>query len=96
MTYITHGRDKDKIPQTGRNDKYKGKSIETQKIAGKVDLFDYNGAWEVEGKIFADHKIKSIYFIDMDDAPIQGYMDTWSFTLNARSIKPVEYFLNKK
>ena len=68
----------------------------SDKVKQLVDLFDYNGAWEVEGKIFADHKIKSIYFIDMDDAPIQGYMDTWSFTLNARSIKPVEYFLNKK
>lgn len=63
------------------------------KVRQLIDLFDYNGAWEVEGQIFLDHRIKSIYFIDMDDEPVQGYMDTWSFTLQARSIKPVEYFL---
>lgn len=65
----------------------------SNKVKQLIDLFDYNGAWEVEGQIFLDHRIKSIYFIDMDDEPVQGYMDTWSFTLQARSIKPVEYFL---
>lgn len=59
------------------------------------DLFDYNGIWNVEGQIFRDHNIYSLYITDAEDAPVQGYMDTWSFTLEARSIKPVLYFLNK-
>lgn len=65
----------------------------SKKVRQLTDLFDYNGAWEVEGQIFLDHRIKSIYFIDLDDEPVQGFMDTWSFTLQASSIKPVEYFL---
>lgn len=67
----------------------------SKKVKQLIELFDYNGAWEVEGQIFLDHKIYSIYFTDMDDSPVQGFMDTWSFTLEARSIKPVEYFLKK-
>ncbi len=60
------------------------------------DIFNYNGIWNVEGQIFRDHNIDSLYFTDAEDAPVQGFMDTWSFTLEARSIKPVLYFLNKQ
>jgi Domain of unknown function (DUF6046) len=65
----------------------------SNKIRQLIDLFDYNGVWEVEGQIFIDHRIKSIYFMSLDDEPVQGFMDTWSYTISARSIKPVEYFL---
>lgn len=65
----------------------------SEKVRQLIDVFDYNGSWEVTGKLFADHKIQTIYFTDLEDAPVQGFMDTWSFSLEARSIKPVEYFL---
>lgn len=62
-----------------------------------MDLFYFNGSWAVEGQIFRDHKIQSIYFTDMEDAGVQGYEDTWSFSIEARSIKPVETsFYSKK
>lgn len=61
-----------------------------------MELFYYNGTWEVEGQIFRDHKIKSIYFTEMEDAGVQGFEDTWSFTIEAQSIKPVEYFFKSK
>lgn len=65
------------------------------KIKQLMELFHYNGVWEVEGQIWRDHKIASIYFTDLDDGPVQGFMDTWQFTINAQSIKPVEYFMKK-
>lgn len=68
----------------------------SEKVKQLDNLFDYNGAWDVEGQVFRDKKIKSIYFLSLDDSGVQGFMDTWSFTLEAKSIKPVEYFLKKK
>lgn len=68
----------------------------SEKVKQLDNLFDYNGAWDVEGQVFRDKKIKSIYFTSLDDGGVQGFMDTWSFTLEAKSIKPVEYFLKKK
>ena len=67
----------------------------SEKVKQLTELFDWNGPWEVEGQIWRDKKIQSIYFIDMDDGPVQGFMDTWSFTITASSLKPVEYFLKK-
>lgn len=67
----------------------------SSKVKQLTEFFDYNGAWEVEGQIWRDKKIRSIYFLDMDDGPVQGFMDTWQFTLSACSIKPVEYFLKQ-
>lgn len=65
------------------------------KIQQLTELFDYNGAWQVAGQIWRDKKIWSIYIVDMDDGPVQGFMDTWQFTLSAFSFKPVEYFLKQ-
>lgn len=68
----------------------------SEKVKQLDNLFDYNGAWDVEGQVFRDKKIKSIYFTSLDDGVVQGFQDTWSFTLEAKSIKPVEYFLKRK
>lgn len=74
------------------NHKYPG-----DKIRKLVDEFYYNGIWEVEGKIFRDNRIRSIYFSgDLELSGVQGFEDTWQFTLEAMSIKPVEFFLKPK
>lgn len=61
-----------------------------KKVKQLIDAFHVDDVWEVQSQVFADHQIKSIYFTDIDDGPVQGFEDTWSFTLNAKSIKPVE------
>lgn len=60
------------------------------------EFFSYPGTFAVEGKMFDDLKIKSIYFESVDIAGVQGYEDTIQFSLDARSIQPVEFFLVKK
>lgn len=67
-----------------------------QKVRQLVEMFDYDGIWNVESQIMQDHKIKSIYFESMDDAGVPNFPDTWSYTLKGYSIKPVEFILNKK
>ncbi len=66
------------------------------RIRKLVRCFDYNGIWQVESSIFQDHKIKSVYWEDISTTGVQGFEDTWQFTLKGYSIRPVEAFLNQK
>jgi Domain of unknown function (DUF6046) len=66
------------------------------KVKQLTALFDWNGVWEVEGQIWRDKGIKSLYIESMEDGGVQGFMDTWQFTLEAFSIKPVEFFIKKR
>jgi hypothetical protein len=59
-------------------------------------VFEINKPYEVASNIFADHGIEWIYFTNIDSSGIQGYEDTWKFTLTARSIKPVEFELKNQ
>jgi hypothetical protein len=63
------------------------------KVRQLIDLFHYKGPWDVEGQIWRDHRIQTVYFTKLTDGPVQGFMDTWQFTLQGNSMKPVEYFL---
>jgi hypothetical protein len=65
------------------------------KVKQLTELFNYNGIWTVTGKIWADKGIKTIYIESMEDGGIQGYMDTWQFTLEVRSITPIEFGFKK-
>ena len=65
----------------------------SRKVRELMKLFYYDGIVDVEGQLFRDRKINSIYFTGLDESPVAGYMDTWSFELGCKSIKPVEYFL---
>lgn len=67
----------------------------SDKVRQLVDLFEYQGQWDVDGQVFRDQRIRSIYITGMEDGPVQGYMDTWKFSLTCRSIAPVEWFLKK-
>lgn len=60
------------------------------------DIFKENEPYEVASDIFADHGIQWIYFTNIESSGIQGFEDTWKFTLTARSIKPVEYQLKNQ
>ncbi|MCZ2140610.1 MAG: DUF6046 domain-containing protein [Bacteroidia bacterium] len=68
----------------------------SEKVRQLVELFEYDGIWDVSGQIFRDQKIRSLYIKDMEDGPVQGYMDTWKFSLQCRSMKPVEWGLKNK
>ncbi len=65
----------------------------SRKVRELVKLFYYDGIVDVEGQLFRDRKIQSIYFTDMTEGPVTGYQDTWQFELQCKSIKPVQYFL---
>ena len=56
-------------------------------------IFDTPAPFEVQGELFDALGIRSIFFTDIDINPVAGYEDTMSLTLNARSIKPVEFHL---
>lgn len=59
------------------------------------EFFDYAGTFAVEGEMFDDLKIKSIYFTHVEIGGVAGYEDTIQYTLEAKSIKPVEFFFVK-
>jgi len=60
-------------------------------------IFDkQKNPYEVASNIFADHGIEWIYFTNIDSSGIQGFEDTWKFTLTARSIKKVEFELKNQ
>lgn len=61
-----------------------------------IEIFDIDAPWIVEGETFAAHNISTVYFSEIDDEGVVGFQDTWSFTLTAHSIKPVEYSFAKQ
>ncbi|MNT12693.1 hypothetical protein D3C72_1476320 [compost metagenome] len=67
----------------------------SQKVRQLRELFEYNRPFGVEGQIWDDLNIRSIYFSDTEIGGIPGYADTIQFDLTARSIKPAEFFLNQ-
>lgn len=60
------------------------------------EFFNIGAPFAVEGQMFDDLEIKSIYFTNVEIAGVAGYEDTIQFSLDARSIKPVEFFLVNK
>lgn len=59
-------------------------------------VFEINKPYEVASDIFADHGIEWMYFTKISTSGIQGFEDTWKFTLTAKSIKPVEFQLKNQ
>lgn len=59
-------------------------------------FFDYKGSIAVSGKQFDIRGIKTIYFQEYSDSGVQGFQDTLQFTLTARSIKPLDFYLNQE
>lgn len=72
------------------NHEYPGQQVRTLRR-----LFDTPKPFEISSQIFDDIGVKSIYFEDAEFAGVQGFQDTIQFTLKARSIKPVEFFLKQ-
>lgn len=66
-----------------------------EKVIKLREFFDTQAPFAVEGELFDDLNIKSIYFTDIDIAGVAGYADTMQYTLTARSIRPVEFFFVK-
>lgn len=64
-----------------------------EKIRKLIEIFNRDERYDVVSQVFSDHGIKSIYLTDMDDQGVQGYPDTWQFTLYAKSIVPVYFDL---
>lgn len=55
----------------------------------------YNGIVKVIGKQFEEKDIDSMYFRSISFTPVEGYQDTIQFTMNASSIKAVNFTLLK-
>lgn len=57
-------------------------------------LFKINGTYKVVGQQFADLEIEEIYFKTLSElSMIEGFNDTVKYKLNAKAIKPVEFFM---
>lgn len=67
-----------------------------EKVNRLVRMFEIDDIWNVDSTIFQNHQIKSIYFTDIDSSGVQGFEDTWSYTLNAKSIKDISFDLKSK
>jgi hypothetical protein len=55
----------------------------------------YNGVVKVIGKQFEEKDIDSLYFRSINFTAVEGYQDTIQFTINASSIKAVNFTLLK-
>ncbi|URC13945.1 DUF6046 domain-containing protein [Flavobacterium sp. B183] len=55
----------------------------------------YNGVVKVVGKQFEERDIDSLYFKSISFTAVEGYQDTVQFTINASSIKAVNFTLMK-
>lgn len=64
------------------------------RIAELNRAFSVGDHFEVASNLFDSLNISSIYFTEVDINGVQGFEDTISYTLKARSIKPVEFYLN--
>lgn len=57
-------------------------------------FFERPQAIEVVGQIWDVMGIRSIWFYEFSHRGVPGFQDTVSFTMLARSIRPVEFYLN--
>lgn len=57
--------------------------------------WQYNGVVKVIGKQFEERDIDSVYFRSISFTQVEGYQDTVQFTINASSIKAVNFTLLK-
>lgn len=57
--------------------------------------WQYNGVVKVIGKQFEEKDIDSLYFRSISFTVVEGYQDTVQFTINASSIKAVNFTLLK-
>ena len=64
------------------------------KLATMNKVFDVKNVFDISGDWFEALNIESIYFLEFMPVGVQGFMDTISYTLIARSIKPIEFYLN--
>jgi len=66
----------------------------SDKIRMIRQVFEVGNQFAVEGKIFDDLGIDSIYFTELNTlSGVEGFEDTWKYTLTAKSIIPVEFGL---
>lgn len=67
-----------------------------QQVIQLRQFFDSKAPFAIEGEMFDDLGIKSIYFTSVNIGGVAGYEDTIQYTLEARSIKPVQFFFANK
>lgn len=67
----------------------------TDEIRRLNQNWKYNGVVKVIGKQFEEKDIDSLYFRSINFTGVEGYQDTIQFTINASSIKAVNFTLLK-
>lgn len=67
----------------------------TDEIRRLNQNWKYNGVVKVIGKQFEERDIDSLYFRFISFTAVEGYQDTIQFTINASSIKAVNFTLLK-
>lgn len=70
-------------------------SYPSERVQKLRELFEINDILEVlECKIMDDLNIQSLYIDGLEDLKfVEGFNDTMSYTLKAKSIKPLEFFI---
>ena len=71
------------------------KIIDPDKIRQLNKNWKYNGIVKVIGKQFEERDIDSVYFRSVSFTSVEGYQDTVQFSINASSIKAVNFTLLK-
>lgn len=64
------------------------------KVKDLIKLFNVSDRIDVVGDLFADKGINSIYFTSINIEGVEGFPDTIKYTLEAKSINPIEFELN--
>jgi len=60
-------------------------------------VFELGAQFKVESPIFAELGITCLYFTNLSGlSGVEGYEDTWKYSLSAKSIKPIEFSLKEK
>lgn len=66
----------------------------SQQIQQFRKVFEVGSQFDVESEIFDDLGIYSIYFTEINSlSGVEGFEDTWKYSITARSISPVEFGL---
>ncbi|MCT4613587.1 MAG: DUF6046 domain-containing protein [Marinifilaceae bacterium] len=65
-----------------------------KKVEELNNFFEINDRVEITGNLFSDKGIDSIYFKSISFDMVEGFPDTIKYSLQARSIKPIEFELN--
>lgn len=67
-----------------------------EQIAKLIDIFNRDAPWKVDSELCRNHGVTNMVFTDITSNGVEGFEDTWQYTIKAKSFQSVPFYLKQK